>query len=853
MNIACTIFLVFACSQSLIFAQIVGPNDRVAYTADGNVNDPDDWSATPLSLAMWADVGFQNRMVHFDYHSRLFVSKANKEAENYESTIGAATRFGFDLSKFFNDQTELSASVANLTKEINASSADSRLWVCMAGPFEVLYRALLAAEEDKRQYCMMVTHSWVNEEPDKWDGCHGRTDCEALGAIYHPVRTGNGCTNAFGASGCSTWEQVDWLKDSPDEDFQWLYSRLRATWEDGNKLDASDCTMVYYLAYSDEDGNFAKLHYELGNCMYKCGANPPDPPDPPGPQPYVTITSPENGAKIATTKNVTVTVNSWDDSGINSISLFLKDLRQDSKYVSQGTQTQNYVWNVGKLTYGTWVIRAAANTKDGDKLITEFAIDVLDNPPPSVSIQSPADGAKIPSGQDVIVTVDASHDSSGINSVNLFLDGAEQGILNEEPYTWNLGNLSDGMHELKAEAISNDEQSATNTINIQYGTLTSYTLTITNGKGSGEYYGGENISVEANASPTGQAFNKWIGDIDALGNVNDSITTFSMPPANSSLTATYKNIEVSGYGIIYDNDGGPIDRTDLRMDAPNTRGGDGTWTWVKGTDDNDFHLFIYFPQIALNSPGEKLTLTMLMGTGDVLDATNSTGNAIRLGLFNNNGIQVEDNSGLTNAGFSDYTGYYGAFGVQSSNAPGIFKRNTGQNSLLLEDVGTPLGSGIQNQNMIVGEIVTIELIIKKTEEGNLITFTNNGTGSFNFSQSDNSSAETTFNILTLGVDDTPNLINFIFFDYITVKYETDINTSFHNLSSLSTTVNVYPNPANNIIHIQGADLTSNYEIYNVLGTKLQGGILGKTIDISDLNPGIYLLFVNNKASRFVKE
>jgi hypothetical protein len=236
--------------------------------------------------------------------------------------------------------------------------------------------------------------------------------------------------------------------------------------------------MAYYLAYNDEDGTFAKLHYELGNCMYKCGANPPDPPEPPAQQSYVKITTPENGAKIPATQNVTVTVEAWDDSGIKSISLFLKDLRQDSKYESQGTKTQGYVWNVGKLTFGTWVIRAAANTGDGDKLTTEFAIDVLDIPPPNVSIQSPADGAKIPSGQDVIVTVDASHEVSGINSVNLFLDGEEQGILYQEPYTWNLGNLSDGLHELKAEAISKDEQSATATINIQYGTQTSYTPTI---------------------------------------------------------------------------------------------------------------------------------------------------------------------------------------------------------------------------------------------------------------------------------------------------------------------------------------------------------------------------------------
>jgi hypothetical protein len=291
--------------------------------------------------------------------------------------------------------------------------------------------------------------------------------------------------------------------------------------------------MAYYLAYSDENGSFAKLHYELGNCMTDCGDNPRTYPPDPGPQPYVKITTPDNGAKISPTQNVTVTVEAWDDSGIKSIVLFLKNLSlgKEAKYENQGIQSKDFVWNVGTLSsIGTWVIRTQATTNDGNKLITEFAIDVVDNAP-------------------------------------------------------------------------------------------IYTLTITNGKGSGEYYEGEIISIEANAAPSGQVFDKWIGDIDALGNVNDSITTFTMPSGNCSLTATYD----------------------------------------------------------------------------------------------------------------------------------------------------------------------------------------------------------------------------------------DINTSFHNLSSPGSTVKVYPNPAKNIIHIQGADFNSNYEIYSILGIKLQSGNLGKIIGISDLNPGVYYLFVKNNASKFLKE
>ena len=77
-----------------------------------------------------------------------------------------------------------------------------------------------------------------------------------------------------------------------------------------------------------------------------------------------------------------------------------------------------------------------------------------------------------------------------------------------------------------------------------------YTLNVTNGKGSGDYYEGESISVEANAAPAGQVFYEWIGDIDALENANDSITTYTMPSVNSSLTATYENYINTSFHIL---------------------------------------------------------------------------------------------------------------------------------------------------------------------------------------------------------------------------------------------------------------------------------------------------------------
>ena len=39
---------------------------RIAYSADGNFNDPDDWAASPVALAIFAEAGVKERLVHFD-------------------------------------------------------------------------------------------------------------------------------------------------------------------------------------------------------------------------------------------------------------------------------------------------------------------------------------------------------------------------------------------------------------------------------------------------------------------------------------------------------------------------------------------------------------------------------------------------------------------------------------------------------------------------------------------------------------------------------------------------------------------------------------------------------------------
>ena len=69
-----------------------------------------------------------------------------------------------------------------------------------------------------------------------------------------------------------------------------------------------------------------------------------------------------------------------------------------------------------------------------------------------------------------------------------------------------------------------------------------YALTVTNGTGSGNYPLGTQVTVTANAAPSGQRFAAWTGDTSFLGSTSATTTTCTMPPQAVSITANYEAI-----------------------------------------------------------------------------------------------------------------------------------------------------------------------------------------------------------------------------------------------------------------------------------------------------------------------
>ncbi len=74
------------------------------------------------------------------------------------------------------------------------------------------------------------------------------------------------------------------------------------------------------------------------------------------------------------------------------------------------------------------------------------------------------------------------------------------------------------------------------------GNVVKYTVSVSGGSGSGSYAAGEIVAVNAYFMGEGQVFDRWTSSTAGVGFANPeaSSTTFTMPAANVSITATYK-------------------------------------------------------------------------------------------------------------------------------------------------------------------------------------------------------------------------------------------------------------------------------------------------------------------------
>ena len=257
-----TIFIVSnAGAQSVPYS-----SGRIVISSDGNEHDHDDWSATPLSLALIAARGLQDKLTVYTFSNHVWGSNHDHPDALEEMRISAlegGKRFGFKNTRFIEAVTFPDSAVAAIVGEINRSSEADPLYIIEAGPMEIVGRALSAAEKDKLSYVRLISHSrWNDNHADrparKWEEHQGwtwdriKSDFASAGLICDHIRDQNGGQDYTGMR--APFAAYDWLKDEALQSFKmyqdgnqdWLLGRLEKCRKNG-EYDPSDSGMIVYL------------------------------------------------------------------------------------------------------------------------------------------------------------------------------------------------------------------------------------------------------------------------------------------------------------------------------------------------------------------------------------------------------------------------------------------------------------------------------------------------------------------------------------------------------------------------------------------------------------------------------
>jgi hypothetical protein len=238
---------------------------RIAWSADGNFNDEDDWAASPVALAIFAEFGMQQKLLHFDYNCILPKTDAKWEKIHEVGVLGAAERYGFDLSKFHDCQKDLNAAVQSIADAINASSADDPLYFILAGPMEVPFLGIQQSDPAKRQYVYCISHNNWNDGYASGELVeHNKRDVIPMGVKWIQITDQNPllATSRYGRPAKpEEWLPWDWMKDSAEANVQFLYERMQAT----TRADCSDAGMAWFLMTGNERPTPENLNQALNH------------------------------------------------------------------------------------------------------------------------------------------------------------------------------------------------------------------------------------------------------------------------------------------------------------------------------------------------------------------------------------------------------------------------------------------------------------------------------------------------------------------------------------------------------------------------------------------------------------
>ncbi|MGJ8693334.1 MAG: hypothetical protein ACSHW0_12730 [Thalassotalea sp.] len=269
-------------------------NNRIAISADGNnepdiyhfwqTADPDDWGATPASLAIIAKLKQQKNLVHFSYNN--FINSPPHYSATNEMDIGiqgAINHWHYKPSKFFDVSANYQISLNHLVEVIEVSTKENPLYFIHMGPSEFFYRAvefvIKRGKKASLAHLYVISHSGYNDAHlrrgdtkfDKMPVPEHLTHHTLKQALelsgnkinYKRIKDQNGDWDpTLLWHSKHDWSVWQWMKDHSDKSIGWIYDRMKK--HPKGVADFSDAGMVYFLLTGDENGSPEKFKKLIG-------------------------------------------------------------------------------------------------------------------------------------------------------------------------------------------------------------------------------------------------------------------------------------------------------------------------------------------------------------------------------------------------------------------------------------------------------------------------------------------------------------------------------------------------------------------------------------------------------------
>ena len=215
-------------------------NYFIAISHDGNIHDKDDFIASALNIAMLAEVGLWDKVVHFEYSNHIWDENPASVKEMQISVRGACERWGVDTNRIFEVRVkeQFAAAKENFKKAAQkAKDAGAILYYACGGPMEVPYQMLENLSPELRKVVFVISHgNWNNEHAGKMHGGRNWDDLIKIAGGYKMIANQNG---QYFNNPPANWK---WLEEKGGR-YAWLYSRNPFA----EKFDPSDAGMTYYI------------------------------------------------------------------------------------------------------------------------------------------------------------------------------------------------------------------------------------------------------------------------------------------------------------------------------------------------------------------------------------------------------------------------------------------------------------------------------------------------------------------------------------------------------------------------------------------------------------------------------